>query len=266
MKQFIDQMGRLVALPHPTKRIISIVPSQTELLFDLGLTDEIVGITKFCIYPNAMFRSKPRIGGTKQINFEKVASLKPDLIIGNKEENQQEQIEELIKHYPVWMSDIKTLADSIDMIQKLGELVNKPAEAFQISTAIMEGFKTFNHKQLKKRSVAYFIWNNPIMTIGKDTFIHEMLNICGFSNVFQDMTRYPMINEDVLQKVEPEFIFLSSEPYPFKEQHIQHFQSICPNAHICLVDGEMFSWYGSRLLHAPNYFKQLAHQCFLLDG
>jgi ABC-type Fe3+-hydroxamate transport system substrate-binding protein len=120
MVVYIDQMGRKVELPDVPKRIISIVPSQTELLVDLGLAEELIGITKFCIHPKEIFRTKTRIGGTKMLNIEKIKKLKPDLIIGNKEENQQEQVEELMKHFPVWMSDISNLEESLDMIVKIG--------------------------------------------------------------------------------------------------------------------------------------------------
>src|ERR1700741_1030662 len=121
--RFTDQMNREIELKGSPKRIISLVPSQTELLWHLGLREELVGITKFCVHPEEMFHTKPRVGGTKKFDLKKIAELKPDLIIGNKEENEQVQIEELMKQYPVWMSDITNLDQALDMISRVGALV-----------------------------------------------------------------------------------------------------------------------------------------------
>lgn len=256
---FTDQLNRKIELSSLPGRIISLVPSQTELLYDLGLRDEVIGITKFCVHPKEWFQSKTRIGGTKKIDFEKIKALQPDLIIGNKEENEKEQIEALMKDYNVWMSDIKNLKDALDMIARIGVLVGKNEEATNIKLKIESAFHnlqpvTFN-TQLK---TAYFIWRKPYMVAGHTTFINEMLTFCGFQNVFADRdSRYPeVLNEDIV-KAEPSLILLSSEPYPFREKHIQDFQELLPKAKILTVDGELFSWYGSRLLHSPDYFKGL---------
>ena len=116
MRSVTDQTGRSITIPDSPKRIISIVPSQTELLFDLGLSDEVIGITKFCVHPEEWFRKKTRVGGTKQLNMETIRSLQPDLIVANKEENEQVQVEDIAKEFPVWISDIKTLSDAKRMI------------------------------------------------------------------------------------------------------------------------------------------------------
>lgn len=254
---FTDQLNRKLELSSKPIRIISLVPSQTELLYDLGLRDEVVGITKFCVHPEEWFRSKTRVGGTKKYDLEKIKALNPDLIIGNKEENEKEQIEELMKNYNVWMSDIYTLKDAYDMITRIGTLVGKQQEATTLKLKIESEFNQFqqpttNNQQL----VSYFIWNKPYMVAGNNTFINEMLKVCGFKNVFETI-RYPEITAEQIAKTNPEIILLSSEPYPFKEKHIQEFKAICPNAKVLIVDGEIFSWYGSRLLKAPAYFKQL---------
>lgn len=258
---YIDQMANEINLASPPKRIISLVPSQTELLFDLGLDEEVIGITKFCIHPDGWFRSKTKIGGTKTIDLEKIKQLKPDLIIGNKEENEQAQIEELMKHYPVWMSDINTLKQAFDMITRVGMMVDKNFEAITLKLKIEAAFKNidFRNPTSEIRNVSYFIWRKPFMAAGNNTFINEMLQMCGFTNVFSsdDFNRYPIISSEQLTEANPQIIFLSSEPYPFQDKHIQEFQQICPNAKVILVDGELFSWYGSRLLQAPEYFSKL---------
>lgn len=261
-KKFVDQMGQEWTIPFPPKRIISLVPSQTELLHYLDLEAEVTGITKFCVHPEEWFRSKTRIGGTKTLNLEKIDALQPDLIIGNKEENQKEQIEALSKKYPVWMSDIKTLEDALNMIEAIGNLTNRSKKAKHLANVLKEQFVNFResikNKPLKK--VAYFIWKGPYMVAGGDTFINEILEEGGFSNVFKNVDRYPEISMDDLKAKNPELIFLSSEPFPFKEKHFPEFQATCPNAKIIIVDGELFSWYGSRLLDTVRYFKALHKQ------
>lgn len=255
MPVYQDQLNRLVEVPSTPKRIISLVPSQTELLFDLGLNEEIIGITKFCIYPVDKVKAKVKVGGTKVLDINLIKELKPDLIIGNKEENERSQVEELMELFPVWMSDIADLAGAIEMIKKVGELVGKNVEVEEMIRSVNSGFDglEINNQDLK---VAYLIWRKPYIVAGKGTFIDDMLQKCGLTNAF-DIDRYPEINAEQLLDVSPDIILLSSEPYPFKEKHINEFKALLPDAIIKLVDGEVFSWYGSRLLHAPDYFKRL---------
>jgi ABC-type Fe3+-hydroxamate transport system substrate-binding protein len=245
-----------VPLTDSPKRIISLVPSQTELLVDLGLEKEIVGITKFCIHPAHLLKTKTIIGGTKKFNFTLINHLRPDLIFGNKEENYQKGIEQLQEKYPVWISDIENLDDALAMIATVGELTGKVSQASQLTTRIKDTFAELPHQPSVKK-VAYFIWENPYMVAASRTFVDHMLKVCGFNNVFAHLERYPQITEAQLAEAKPDVIFLSSEPYPFKNKHLQQFREMCPQATIQLVDGEMFSWYGSRLLHAPAYFQKL---------
>ncbi|QEH42625.1 helical backbone metal receptor [Chitinophaga sp. XS-30] len=251
---FTDQLGRSVEIPSPPRRIVSVVPSQTELLYDLGVS--VTGITKFCVHPESWFRSITRIGGTKQLNIEKIISLQPDLIIANKEENEKAQIEALAAKFPVWISDIQNLGDACNMILSLGNILQKTSEALSITSRIKEGFARLQPPSLAIPA-AYFIWRNPWMIAGGDTFIHEMMHACGFRNVFEDMPRYPVISLAQLAASGCRLVLLSSEPYPFCEKHIAEVREYLPDADIRLVDGEMFSWYGSRLLHAPEYFREL---------
>jgi ABC-type Fe3+-hydroxamate transport system substrate-binding protein len=242
--------------PALPKRIISLVPSQTELLVDLGLEREIVGITKFCIRPAHLRKTKTIIGGTKKFNFTLINHLQPDLIIGNKEENYQQGIELLQEKYPVWISDIESLTDSLSMIKTVGELTGKAPQASELAARIETAFSGLPRQKATGR-VAYFIWQNPYMVAASHTFIDYMLKVCGFNNVFAHLDRYPQISEEQLAAATPELIFLSSEPYPFRKKHLEQFREICPEAKVLLVDGEMFSWYGSRLLQAPAYFREL---------
>lgn len=260
MKLFTDQMGRTVALSAwPPRRIVSLVPSQTELLADLGLEAEVVGITKFCVHPANWFQQKKRVGGTKTVSPDKVAALAPDLIIGNKEENEQTQIEALAARYPVWMSDIRNLKDALDMIGGVGELTGKPEAAKDLVHRIEQDFDALHMPAagLNPLKIAYLIWRKPYMVAAGDTFIDEMLRVAGFHNVFGHLNRYPEISLEELAARQPEAIFLSSEPFPFAEKHFGPVREVCPAARIMIVDGEMFSWYGSRLQYAPAYFRQL---------
>lgn len=255
MAVFYDQLNRQVDLPSIPKRIISVVPSQTELLFYLGLDAKIIGITKFCIHPTDKFKSITKVGGTKQLNIGQIKELKPDLIIANKEENEQSQIEELMHICPVWISDISNLDEALDMIAKVGALVGRKNRAEILAKDITQLFVQFTTPMLNLR-VVYFIWRKPYMVAGKQTYIDSLLQKCGLSNAF-DNKRYPEIGEAMLLAVNPDVVLLSSEPYPFAQKHIEEFKLLLPNAKVILVDGEMFSWYGSRLLQVPAYFKQL---------
>ena len=246
----IDQLGRNVKLISLPKKIISTVPSQTELLFDLGLDDRIIGVTWFCIHPKEKCKTKAQIGGTKNLKIDKIRELQPDLIIANKEENEQSQIEELAKEFPVWISDIKTLEDSLEMIASIGQITNTNSKVLEIKTKIDSIF--LNLPQSPPLRTVYLIWRNPWMSIGKDTFIHDMLTRCGLKNACAEMSRYPELSADDLKTLNPDLILLSSEPYPFKEKHIEELQQLLPNARIQLVDGENYSWYGTRLLHFRN--------------
>ncbi|WEK35291.1 MAG: helical backbone metal receptor [Candidatus Pseudobacter hemicellulosilyticus] len=261
MPLFTDQTGRCIDMPDRPGRIISLVPSQTELLYHLGLDHRVAGITKFCIHPTEWFRSKPRVGGTKTLHLDRIAALQPDCILANKEENVQEQVETLARQYPVWTSDIHTLEDALSMIRSIGRLTGALPEADALAADIEEGFARWQIQcsALYQQPIptAYLIWKDPWMTVGQDTFIHDLLQRCGLYNVFGHLPRYPAISIEQLQAAQPALLLLSSEPYPFKEKHLAALQTLLPHTSIRLADGEAFSWYGSRLLHSPAYFREL---------
>ncbi|RXR17240.1 cobalamin-binding protein [Flavobacterium amnicola] len=271
---FTDQLGTQHTFETTPKRIVSLVPSQTELLYDLGLEDAIVGITKFCVHPFHLKSTKTIVGGTKQVKLDKIKALQPDIIICNKEENTQEIVDSLKEICPVWVTDIYTIEDNNKMIQDFGQLFNKRTEAMKWLDKI-----NFAHQDFQKfitdkapRKVAYFIWANPYMVAGGNTFINELLKLNKFENIYDNNPtrgeaeqsvakyegRYP---EVVVQKMriqgDPDVIFLSSEPFPFKDEHAFELGRHTHHATTIFVDGEMFSWYGSRLVKAFDYFKKL---------
>jgi ABC-type Fe3+-hydroxamate transport system substrate-binding protein len=260
MRKVTDQMHRTITVPLHPQRIISLVPSQTELLHDLGLGDRVVGITKFCIHPQEWFRSKARVGGTKQVDIEKVRALRPDLIIGNKEENERSDIEALEREFPVWRSDIHDLSGALDMIRCVGELTGTQAQAERIAQDIDLAFAGLKPLPRPVRA-AYLIWRKPWMAAGSGSFIHHLMERCGLVNVFGDRERYPVLAAEPGRPggfpADTELVLLSSEPYPFKPEQAGEVQAYLPKARVIFADGEAFSWYGSRLRHAPAYFSGL---------
>lgn len=256
MLQLNDQLGHSLTFHDVPQRIVSLVPSQSEFLWDLGLEDKLCGVTRFCIHPEQMYKQVTRVGGTKDLNLDKIRALKPDLIIGNKEENSKEQIELLQKEFKVWMSDIFTLEDAYAMMLDLGRICNKSTEAQRLVETITRGMATIRGL-FEFRTVAYFIWQNPYMVSASGTFVDQVLQHAGLSNAAAAYQRYPVVSTEALRQLKPEYCFLSSEPFPFKESHLIELQRLLPNSKCCLVDGEMFSWYGSRLLQLPAYLQAL---------
>lgn len=254
MTNYTDQMNRNVQISSTPKRIISLVPSQTELLHYFGLENEVVGITKFCIHPDKWFQSKTRIGGTKNVDIEKVKALKPDLIIGNKEENTIEDITELEKIAPVWMSDVNTLEEALDMNLEIGKSLNKESIAQNLNLSILKEKEKCTAKN--KDSVIYLIWNNPFMAAGKNTFINSMISSIGLKNSITD-ERYPEVTIAEINRLKPKHLLLSTEPFPFDLNHLTNIQQQLSDTEVRIVDGEMFSWYGSRLLKSFAYFNEI---------
>jgi len=273
MKTLIDQLGISHSFETSPKRIISLVPSQTELLYDLGLEDRIIGITKFCVHPYHFKSTKKIVGGTKKVHLEKIRLLQPDIIICNKEENTQKIVDELRQICPVWVTNIVTIEDNFQMISDFGQIFNCRTEAQKWNDKLafaLSDFETFIHDKPVKK-VAYFIWANPYMVAGSDNYINEMLKLNRFENVYDTSNselaqqnnpevsgRYPEIDiKKMRSQGDPELVFLSSEPFPFQEEHAFEIGRYTHHAITIFVDGEMFSWYGSRLLKALDYFRIL---------
>jgi ABC-type Fe3+-hydroxamate transport system substrate-binding protein len=256
--QYTDQVNHTIELAQPPRRIISLVPSQTELLFDLGLDEEVVGVTNFCVHPPAARREKTVVGGTKEFDFDVIDSLEPDLIIGNKEENHREGIERLRRRYPVWLSDVLTLVDALAMIASIGVVVDRQQEATALVAEIaadMEALPSF-----KPLRAIYLVWSKPYMVAGHKTFAHEMMYHCGFVNAFGHLPRYPEVEGQRIAQANADLILLPTEPFPFSPRHQEILHELFPTLPAVLVDGQLFTWYGSRLRLAPAYFRLLRKQ------
>ncbi len=260
MKIVKDQIGREITLKQTPKRIVSLVPSQTELLYDLALENELVGITKFCVHPFHLKSTKTIVGGTKKVDFEKIKALNPDFILGNKEENSYDFLPELEKIAPTYFSDVNTIQNSVDLVLRLGSIFSRRTEADNLVHKIE--FKLNDFKQFIKdkptRKVAYFIWAKPWMVAGNETYINEMLQLNKFENIYKNMSRYPKVEiNKIRHEGDPDVIILSSEPFPFKDEHALEIGTFTNRSITVFGDGEMFSWPGSRMLLAFDYFKEL---------
>lgn len=252
-----DQLDRSLEINSVPRRIVCLVPSLTELLVDLGLENTIVGLTKFCVHPAGFKKKKVIVGGTKQVDFDKIEKLQPDFILCNKEENTKEMVEKAAAIAPVWVSDIDCIATNNEMIHLLGAIFKKEKEAEKIVNGILKEAKQFEQFMVAKPSLSavYLIWKNPYMAAGKGTFIDAMLQHNKYLNVIEKV-RYPEVSINQIKQAT--HILLSSEPYPFKEKEVTQLKIALPSGtKVLLVDGEYFSWYGSRLLKAFSYFKTL---------
>ena len=249
----IHQGNRWISLnDNPPCRIISLVPSLTELLYYLGLGKYVVGITRFCVLPETKITKPKIIGGTKNPKIDSIRLLNPDFIIASKEENRYSDIHEMQEGTAVWVTDIATIEDNIEVINSLLALFDIQSDY----KSIVQNFTRLYTQGaiLRNKRVLYLIWKEPYMTVGGDTFIHEMIHHAGFENVTSVLERYPVLSKEEIISLCPDYIFLSTEPYPFKQSHLQEFATIFPDSKIILVDGQMFSWYGIRPLFAMEYF------------
>lgn len=237
--------------PAPVPRIVSLVPSLSELLYDLGLEAEVVGITKFCVRPQHWRRAKTIVGGTKAIKADRILTLQPHWVLANREENVREQIEALSRHVPVLLTDVVTVDDALEVITTVAEITGRQQQGRELCHTIRQ--QMLRLAGLPLRSAAYLIWHRPTMAAGGDTFIHNMLQQAGFVNVFSSRPRYPECSEADLRHANPDWLLLASEPFPFSEKHLPFYRAILPQAKWLFVDGQMFSWYGSRMQHFADY-------------
>lgn len=257
-RQFIDQIQLSVKVCDKPMRIISLVPSMTELLFDLGLEDRVVGVTRYCVHPEYARKKKAIVGGPKTFDFDAIDALQPDLILGNKEENYKEGIEQLQQKYPTWLCDIHNLDNALAMIVSVGQLTCREEKANKLVNDIRSKMERLVSGRPVR--VAYFIWRKPYRVAAGNTFINEMLKLCGMENVFADLERYPEVTIEQLKAAKPDILLLSSEPYPFKDKHCEEFAEAGVSATCKRVDGEMFCWTGSRLRLAADYFVGFCHE------
>ncbi|MHC0036919.1 ABC transporter substrate-binding protein [Pseudoneobacillus sp. C159] len=254
-KKVIDHLGRTVEFPFPPSRIISLAPGMTDTLYSLQLANEIVGRTRYCTHPKDKVQQAEAIGGTKQIHLDKIRALRPDLILAEKEENTKEMVEVLEKEFPVYVAEVQSVQDAYKMISDLGELTNRQTESKRLLADIQAAFQSLPKAHGKK--VAYVIWKKPYMVVGSNTYIHSLLEMLGFENAFSSFEgRYPTVTEVDIKKAKLDYLFLATEPFPFKDEHVVEFSDMMPDVKTMILDGEMF-WYGPRMMEAVGYFKSI---------
>ncbi len=257
-----DQLHRPLQFEQPPKRIVSLVPSITYSLHYFGIDSQVAGITYFCKYPPEWRKNKAIIGGTKNFKIEKIAALHPDLILASKEENPKDLTLELSSYAQIYVSDVHDLSSNYKLLEDLGKILQKESETKKITKQLNKKIESLQSLTKKRYKTVYMIWKEPWMSVGGDTFIHQMMQLAGFDNIYKYTLRYPVINLQDLQKIFPEVILLASEPYPFKEKDKQALQKLFPNTKILLVDGEPFTWFGTFPMQAVDYFKHLIEQLY----
>lgn len=249
---FRDHLGREVAIAFPPRRIVSLCPSLTETLFALGLEDEIVGRTSYCVHPAEQVPAVPTVGGTKDVKIQTILDLRPDVVIAEKEENRPEVVETLAAAAAVYVTDVRSYGQAFQAIRDLGAVTDRAPTAEALTAEIAARFARLPRG--RAMTVAYLVWRQPYLAVGRDTYIHSLLEICGLQNVYATLPdRYPTITLVDLQALSPELLLLSSEPFPFDPAHVAELAAQLPRSRVILVDGEMFSWYGSRMLLAAEY-------------
>lgn len=226
-------------------KIISLVPSFTETLFALDLGNRLAGRTRFCERPEGLVKKIRIVGGTKNPNIRLIRELQPALVIANKEENRREDIEKIREFTRVHLTDVKTVEDALSSIGEIGRLLDRREKATDIVESVRGEMRKL--PLVPSRTAVYLIWREPWMTVGGDTYIHDVMRIWGFTNLFASATRYPVASPEQIAGMKPDYIFLSSEPFPFKKRHIHEMLGYCPDSSVLLVDGQWFSWYGSRM-------------------
>lgn len=235
-------------------RIVSLVPSWTEYIVDLRLAAHLVGRTKFCVRAGEHPETIARIGGTKTLHVEKIESLKPDVIIASKEENSREQVEACAAFADVLVTDVRTVEGALESLEEVADFVGQRDRGVQWRKRTESAW---GEPRAPFTDAYYVIWKEPLMVAGSDTYIHSVLNWWGIRNAASQMesVRYPEIKLDSLEDSSCRRLLLSSEPYPFRDENCRAFGERGWDAHC--VDGEAFSWYGSRMVHAVEYLASL---------
>ena len=244
-------------------RIVSLCPSLTELVFDLGKGDDIVGRTKFCVHPAERVTAVESVGGTKNPKVDRILALKPDLVLMNEEENRVEDARALeAGGLAVHVSMPRTARETAEMVRSIASAVQAAARGESIARDIEARAARVREGAVGRRPLryAYLIWREPWMTVSDDTFIAELLGMAGGENVFGEATdRYPTVTLDDLAREAPRVVLLPNEPFPFQTRHVVELTAALgwDESRFQLVDGELLSWHGSRTPRGIDYAEQV---------
>ncbi|HYE91646.1 MAG TPA: cobalamin-binding protein [Terriglobales bacterium] len=263
-----DATGVALETAAPRRRIVSLIPSTTEILCEFGLADALVGVTAYCREPAAITRTKTRVGGEKDPDLDRIRALAPDLVIANVEENVAAHVETLRAWgVPVWVTYPRTVDEALVMIRELGEVTGAREPAARLLGELAPLLARVRATVASRPAVPVFypIWRTPWMTIGPDTYVHDVLRVCGAANVFGDATaRYPEVTLDEVAARRPAVILLPDEPFRFRAVHRRDFEPYrdvpaVRDGRMPLVDGKPFTWHGPRLMEALRTLPALFH-------
>lgn len=233
------------------RRIVSLVPSLTEALYAFGTGDRVVGRTRYCTQPPRSVGRIPKVGGTKKVDVARVLDLEPDLVVAVREENTREDVEALMKAgVPVFLGAPETVAGAAEMLRELAGRVEAPL-AEEVLQPVERTLERLRAQTRTARRVFVPIWKRPYMSVGSDTYVHDVLKTCGGGNVCGASTRYPAVTLEEIEALRPEIVLLPDEPYPFSAEDLPEFYALdIPAARadrIHLVDGKLLTWYGPRM-------------------
>jgi ABC-type Fe3+-hydroxamate transport system substrate-binding protein len=233
------------------QRIVSLVPSLTEALFVFGAGPRIVGRTRYCLWPPRAVGRVPSVGGTKKVDVARLLALEPDLVIAVKEENSRENVEKIqAAGVPVFVGAPESVEGALWLLRELARVVDAP-RAEVVLSSIERVYGRLREERSERRRVFAPIWKNPYMSVGSDTYAHDVLETCGAENVCAGSTRYPVLTLEEVEAAQPDIILLPDEPYPFCADDLEAFYALdVPAARedkIFLVDGKLLTWYGPRM-------------------
>ena len=253
-------------LPYPDQpRIVSLVPSLTELICDLGLTANLVGRTGFCVHPRAALRTVAKVGGTKDVKLARVSELSPTHLIADIDENTREQVTAIMEFVPhVVVVNPRRLDDNLALYRLLGGIFARHAFAAKLIESFQHARKNLAavSESLPRENVIYPIWRDPWMTVSRDTYIADMLAAAGWDTLpVNPASRFPIFDWSSKEIASAQRILLPSEPFVFTDQHVSEIRRLS-TAPVTRIDGEMISWYGSRAVLAMSYLSDLRTQAY----
>jgi ABC-type Fe3+-hydroxamate transport system substrate-binding protein len=289
-RTFVDALGRAVPIRHAPQRLVSLVPSITEVLFNFGRGQQVVGITDYCTEPAAAVATKTKIGGTKNPDIAAILALRSDLVFAVAEENRRQDVEQLAAAgVSVYVFAPRTVRDGIDLLWRVADLLDCRSEVTGQMQAIEQDYAETIALVERHQRVRVFcpIWKDPYMTINEDTYVHDVLWVCGGDNIFAHRQRrfplaadlgqqpettsersterdrrYPRITLEEMAALRPEVVLLPDEPYLFSQADMADFRPFpevpaVRDGRIFLIDGKMVSWYGPRIGHSLRTLRAL---------
>ncbi|HEY8491449.1 MAG TPA: cobalamin-binding protein [Dehalococcoidia bacterium] len=264
----VDAVGREVLIPYPPRRIVSLVPSLTEALFAFGAGEQVVGVTRFCTEPPEGVAAKAKVGGTKKVQYQAVRDLEPDLVIASAEENRKEDVAPLIiDRIPIFVTLPTTVEEAVQQLRVLARIVGREEEARPVLEDAEAAVAELRAARTARPPVSVFcpVWRRPYVHAGPGTYLHDVLELCGGTNLFADRPgRYFNVTLEEMADRNPDVILLPDEPFPYGEQHLPEFQAFTQvtavrEGRVHLIDGKLVTWYGPRMAASLRTVHRILH-------